>query len=109
MTALRTRGLHLVALFALTIGLAALLLGGPIGNSSRAHAGGGDTLTLSDGGQFLFWNLAPASASDVFTTVTIAWLFNAIAVNWTSFIPALGVTNFPLSNGAVRWVVSDGA
>ena len=64
-------------------------------------------LTLNAGGQFLFWQFGPANAADVFGTVKIAWLFNVTAVNWTSFIPALGTVNFPLADGAVLWVVSE--
>jgi hypothetical protein len=37
----------------------------------------------------------------VFGTVKIVWLFNPSAVDWTSFVPALGVVNFLVSQGAV--------
>ncbi len=67
------------------------------------------TLTLNAGGQFVFWQFGPANAADVFTGVKIAWLFNATAVSWLSFIPALGITNFALADGDVLWVVSDTA
>ena len=62
------------------------------------------TLSLNAGGQF-----GPHTADHIFADVKIAWLFNATAVSWTSFIPLLGVTNFALFNGAVLWVVSNTA
>ena len=43
----------------------------------------------------------------MFDTVRIAWLFNPVPITWTSYIPALGQTNFALADGAVLWVVSD--
>ncbi len=43
----------------------------------------------------------------MFDTVKIAWLFNPVPITWTSYIPALGQTNFALADGAVLWVVSD--
>jgi hypothetical protein len=36
----------------------------------------------------------------------IAWLFNESTVNWTSFVPQLGVTNFAMPDGAVLWLVA---
>ena len=67
------------------------------------------TLDLNDGGQFLFWNIGgDLVAADVFATVKIAWLFDNALVSWTSFVPALGVVNFPLVDGAVLWIVSEG-
>ena len=71
--------------------------------------GSGGSLTLNDGGQFLFWSFGPAQAANIFTTVKIAWLFDGTAVVWTSFVPALGTVNFALVDGAVLWVVSEGA
>ena len=68
-----------------------------------------DILTLNAGGEFVFWTFGPARAGDVFGVVKIAWLFDSTAVRWTSFIPALGITNFALNDGAVLWVVSDTA
>ena len=38
----------------------------------------------------------------------IAWLFDSVAIRWTSFIPVLGTVNYALMDGAVLWVVSDG-
>ena len=66
-------------------------------------------LVLNAGGQFVFWPFGPAQAADVFGTVKIAWLFNATAVSWISFIPALGQTNFALIDGDVLWVVTETA
>ena len=63
-------------------------------------------LSLSAGGQFVFWDLGPAQAADLFGPVKIAWLFDPDALSWTSFIPALGVVNFPLRDGDVLWIVS---
>ena len=69
--------------------------------------GGGETLSLVAGGQFVFWAFGPALAADVFGAVKIAWLFDPAAVSWISFIPALGVTNFALSQGVVLWIVTN--
>ena len=98
----------------LTLALfAALALPGR-GPTPTAQAGDAVQLVpLNDGGQFLFWNFGPAQAADVFAPngvakVVIAWLFDPTAVLWDSFIPALGVVNFPLADGDVLWVVSDG-
>ena len=106
---IRTHAARLLILLVLTIA-SAVLAAGPAG--SPAAAGGaedGERFTLADGGQFVFWELGPAQAGEVFQTVVIAWLFDATAVSWVSFIPALGTVNFALGNGAVLWVVSKGA
>ena len=66
-------------------------------------------LSLSAGGQFVFWDLGPAQAADLFGPVKIAWLFDPDTSTWTSFIPALGVVNFPLRDGDVLWIVSEAA
>ncbi len=68
-----------------------------------------EVLSLNAGGQFLFWAFGAAQAADVFGTVKIAWLFDSTTINWTSFIPVLGITNFALSEGAVLWIVTDAA
>ncbi len=65
-------------------------------------------LTLNDGGQFVFWSFGPFDAANIFGTVKIAWLFDPGAVTWTAFIPALGTVNFPLADGDVLWIVSEG-
>ena len=79
----------------------------PGGNTSGFSACFQPTLSVTAGGQFLFWNLGSGwTASDWFTLLTIAWLFNRDLVNWTSFIPALGQTDFALVDGAVLWLVS---
>jgi hypothetical protein len=93
------------------VGLAGALPGG------RAVAGEAESpvLLLNDGGQFVFWQFGLAQAGDVFTTVKIAWLYNPVGVDrnagaeWTSFIPALGTTNFAVAGGGVLWIVSEGA
>ena len=98
---IRTHAARLLILLVLTIA-SAVLAAGPAG--SPAAAGGaedGERFTLADGGQFVFWELGPAQAGEVFQTVVIAWLFDATAVSWVSFIPALGTVNFALGNGAV--------
>lgn len=85
------------------VALGALALGG------TAQAGQDEgALPLNDGGQFVFWSHGPAQAGEVFGSVVIAWLFNPAAVDWTSYIPPLGVTDFALADGDVLWVVSDG-
>lgn len=66
----------------------------------------GEVVVLVPGGQFVFWSYADATAASVFGALKIAWLFNADAVNWTSFIPELGVTDFPLTEGDVLWLVA---
>ena len=63
-------------------------------------------LSLNPGGQFVFWRFGPARAVAVFTDVKIAWLFEPDRLIWISYIPALGQTNFVLTNGAVLWIVS---
>lgn len=109
MTTIRSHVIHLFVFLALTVGLGGLVIGG----ASQAEAGGGvsegETFTLDDGGQFLFWSFGSTTASSVFSSVVIAWLFNAAAVDWTSYIPPLGVTDFGLVDGGVLWVVSEGA
>ena len=104
-----TRLAKLVALVAITATLTVGSVGlrGPEADAGEPPAGG-NVLALNDGGQFVFWSLGPAQASDVFTTVVIAWLFNSTAINWTSFIPVLGTVDFTLADGDVLWVVSDG-
>ena len=64
-------------------------------------------LSFAAGGQVLFWNLGGGTtASDWFNAVTITWLFDTDLVSWTSYVPALGVVNFALVDGAVLRVVS---
>lgn len=63
-------------------------------------------LTLEAGGQFVFWQLGPATASQVFATVKIAWLWDPDAFSWTSFIPQLGITDFDIADGDFLWVVA---
>ena len=66
-----------------------------------------DVLAVNAGGQFLFWSLGPGSvASNWFSSVKIAWLFDRVRIVWTSYVPALGVVDFALVDGAVLWVVS---
>ena len=102
----RARAVQLLVLLILTISL----LGALPARSDVEAQEPGDTISLSDGGQFLFWTFGPGfSASDVFGTVKIAWLFDPLAVNWTSFVPLLGVVDFALSDGDVLWVVSEGS
>ncbi len=67
----------------------------------------GAVLSLRAGGQFVFWDLGPATAAEVFGSVKIAWLFDQDSATWTAFVPALGSANFPLGNGVVLWVVSE--
>ena len=66
-------------------------------------------LTLAAGGQFVFWALGASSAAAVFAGVRIAWLFDPIAVDWTSFVPPLGRVDFPIEDGDVLWVVTEEA
>ena len=68
---------------------------------------GGD-LVLMGGGEFVFWELIPVLAADVFGTVKIAWLWNPLARDWTSFVPVLGVVNFAVAPRDLLWVVSEG-
>lgn len=101
-----------VALILVTAGLAAEQ------HSLDAGSDGAPTIELQEGGQFVFWMHADGVfAADIFSTVTIAWLFGAPATQfdvqtagatgeWVSYIPALGQTNFALVAGAVIWVVS---
>ena len=65
-----------------------------------------EALSLLAGGQFHEWRLGATSAAAVFSELKIAWLFNPSAKTWTSFIPQLGVTNFPLTDGIVLWLVT---
>ena len=68
---------------------------------------GAGVLSVVAGGQFVFWSLGGGTtASDWFNAVTIAWLFDMALVRWTSYVPALGVVDFALVDGAVLWVVS---
>ena len=79
------------------------------GDATSLEAGGGGTLSLNPGGQFIFWNLGPTEAANVFGTVKIAWRFDPAVVVWTSYVPALETVNFALVDGAVLWIVSEGA
>ena len=67
----------------------------------------GGELVVMPGGQFVFWQLGPVLAAEVFAGLRIAWLFNATAFSWTSFVPPLGTVNFPVADGAVLWLVAD--
>ena len=85
--------------------------GDPGDDSGDGPSDDGDTpagtVAINAGGQFLFWSLGPGTtASDWFNPVTIAWLFSSDLVAWTSYVPALGVVDFALVDGAVLWVVS---
>ena len=100
----------LILLIAGAVVLALATGGGARQTEAQGGGGeGGGVLSLQDGGQFVFWTFGPAGAADVFATVKIAWLFETVSVSWTSFIPALGQTNFALVDGAVLWIVSQGA
>ena len=100
----------------LTLAFAGAFTGAPPGSPASAGEAETTILPLNDGGQFVFWQFGPAQAGDVFageagggaSTIKIAWLFNTGTVDWTSFIPALGATNFTLADGDVLWVVSEG-
>lgn len=63
---------------------------------------------LDAGGQFVFWQHGSVNAADVFGGVKIAWLWNAVAFSWSSFIPDLGITNWTAEDGAFLWVVTFG-
>ena len=93
--------------------IAALVLGALVLPGSNVAEGGepGREVEVVDGGQFLFWpeDLGTVTANQVFTALKIAWLFNADAVDWTSFVPALGVVNYTVVPGSVLWLVSVGA
>ena len=65
----------------------------------RGGAGDEALIELEDGGQFVFWQLVPVLAADVFGTAKIAWLWNPFARVWTSFIPVLGMVNFQVEPG----------
>ena len=87
-----------------------LVLSASTTSAPSLHAGDDphDAIELQPGGQFVFWSAGDGiAAAAVFGTVEIAWLFDREAVHWTSFIPALGVTNFSIDDGDVLWVVSD--
>ena len=63
-----------VALILVTAGLAAEQ------HSLDAGSDGAPTIELQEGGQFVFWMHADGVfAADIFSTVTIAWLFGAPA------------------------------
>jgi len=65
---------------------------------------------LATGGQFHSWAFGDTIVSSAFGShVKIAWLFNSDTVSWTSWIPALGVTDFSLVDGSVLWIVTDAA
>ena len=68
---------------------------------------GGDLVLMGEG-EFVFWELIPVLAADVFGTVKIAWLWNPLARDWTSFVPVLGVVNFAVAPRDLLWVVSEG-
>ena len=99
----------------LAIGLALGSTGALPGGRAVADEAESPVLLLNDGGQFVFWQFGLAQASDVFTTVKIAWLYNPAGVDrnagaqWISFIPALGTSNFAVAGGSVLWIVSEGA
>ena len=95
-----------LALLALLLTLAALAA---LPAARPADAGSESSLPLTPGGQFIFWSLPDTTAAQVFSTVKIAWLFDNNSVTWTSFVPALGLVDFPLTPGAVLWIVSDSA
>ena len=106
-TRLRLRAALAVLLFMLAIAAASH---GPAlhAQDDAQPSDSSQTLTLNDGGQFVFWSFGPFDAADIFGTVKIAWRFDPDAVNWTAFIPALGAINFPIDDGDVLWIVSEG-
>ena len=81
------------------------------GDGDGAGDGSGEQweIELKAGGQFVFWQHGPVQAANVFGVVKIAWLWNAVAFSWTSFVPALGVVNFSANEGDFLWVVTFGA
>jgi hypothetical protein len=95
------------AIAALVLALV-VAIGSPAASGTAQAGESENTLPLTNGGQFVFWSHGPAQADEVFDSVMIAWLFNPTAVDWTSYIPQLGVTDFPLADGDVLWVVSEG-
>ena len=66
----------------------------------------GGVLSLVAGGQFIQWSLGDATAAAIFAALKIAWLFNSTSESWTSFIPQLGIADFPLADGDVLWLVA---
>lgn len=91
------------------VALLALIVSATAPADLRARQDDGDagaTLTLSDGGQFVFWSAGDTTASAVFRSVKIAWLFDE--GTWIAFNPILGSVDFPISDGTVLWVVSVG-
>jgi hypothetical protein len=52
------------------------------------------------------WSFGGSNAAMVFASLKIVWLFEMSSVSWTSFVPQLGITDFPLADGAVLWLVA---
>ena len=64
-------------------------------------------LSVIAGGQFAQWSFSDSTAQQAFgTTLKIAWLFNTASLSWTSYVPALGISDFPLTAGDVLWLVA---
>ena len=64
-------------------------------------------LSVVAGGQFVQWSFADSTAQQAFgTTLKIAWLFNAASLSWTSYVPSLRITDFPLTAGDILWLVA---
>jgi len=102
-------GARLLVLAITVLILGALALPGSSVVGGDEPSGGGAEVEVIDGGQFFFWpeDFGTVTANQVFTPLKIAWLFNAAAVDWTSFVPALGVVNYTVTPGSVLWLVSE--
>lgn len=76
----------------------------PIGQVESVEFHGGD-------GQFHFWSHGPSFAS-IFADAVIVWCWvpgedpDGPPGEWISYVSQLGVTNFPLADGHVLWVVA---
>ena len=73
---------------------------GPSGVGSKG------LLELEPEGQLVQWPFPEKQASEIFTALTIAWLFDSDSSSWTSFIPQLAITDFLVTEGDVLWLVS---
>ena len=71
------------------------------------------SLDLSEGGDYysISDNSVPTTASALFdgTSVSVAWKWDRASSSWTSYIPAIGSTDFLVTSGDILWIVAGSA
>lgn len=113
MTPISARGGRQIALLALSLSFALLaaLVAGSSPGAQRAVAGAADVdlLALGSEGEFVEWPFEATTAAAAFHSLKVAWRLGPASSQWTAFIPALGLSDFPVAPGDLLWLVPPGA